>query len=276
MTYKELIEITEKGIEIWKPVVGYEGYFEISNLGRVKSVERYVMCNGHLHHVSEKLKKVTLNSMGYPCVTLCKNRKSQQIAIHRLLMMAFVPNPDNKPYIDHINTIITDNRFSNLRWVTPKENSNNEITLEHFRKDANSEEQKQLRLIARKLKGGVTAPITVYQYTKDGKFVDVYQSAFEAERATGAHNTAVRYALNDSSKSAGGYMWFTSPQDNVKFKRKLPKNTKPILQYDSNNNFIKEWESLTETAKGLCININTIAKSIKTNKPCKNYMFKYK
>lgn len=276
MTYEELIKATNDGIEIWKPIEGYEGYFEISNLGRVKSLDRYVICNGHPQHIVEKIKKSIVNSMGYPCVTLCKNKKSIQTPIHRLLMKAFVPNPENKPAIDHINTIKTDNRLSNLRWVTPKENSNNETTIERFKIDANSELQKQKRLIARKLSGGVTAPITVYQYTKEGEFVAVYQSAFEAERATGVHNTAVRYALNDNSKSAGGFLWFTSPQENVIFKRKLPKNTKPVIQYSLDGIFIKEWDSLLDASRNLGYNNNMISKSINQNKPYREYIFKYK
>lgn len=261
--------------EIWKPVVGYEGYYEVSNLGRVKSVERFVLCKGFPRHVSEKIKNSTIAANGYPCVTLCKNRKSVQIPIHRILMEAFVPNPENKPAIDHINTIKTDNRLSNLRWVTFKENSNNTITLQHFSNDANLETQKQKRLATRKINKGVTAPITVFQYTKEGTFISEYPSAFEAERSTNVHNTSIRRVLNDMSKSAGGFLWFSSKQECVQYKRNLPKNTRIILQYSTEGLLLNKWESLTSVSKTLCLNKNSIVKSIKTGAPYKDFIFRY-
>ena len=280
MTQEELIVFTETGKEVWKPVVGYEGYFEISNLGRVKSVDRYVVNtardSGHQYHVAEKIKKVTINAMGYPCVTLCKDRKSKQIPIHRLLMEAFVPKPEGKNEIDHINTIKTDNSFKNLRWVTHLENMNNDTTLHHFSIDANSEQKKRERLEARKANGGETAPITVFQYTKDGEFVAKYLSTFEAQYATDISCTSIRRALNDNGQTAGGFMWFTSLQDNIKYSRRLPKNTKLILQYDSNNTVVKEWSSLSEISRTLGLNINMVSRSIKQKQPYKGYIFKYK
>ena len=125
-------------------------------------------------------------------------------------METFVPNPENKPEIDHINTDVTDYSFSNLRWVTHKENQNNSITIKHFGIDANSTIQKQRRLNTRKLNGGVTAPITIYQYSKDGKLIATYDSALEAQRVTGIHCTGIRRALDNCSQTAGGFMWFSS------------------------------------------------------------------
>lgn len=276
MTYEELLKLTEAGVEIWKPIKGYEGYFEISNLGRVKSIERYVTCKDHPHHVKEKIKNIHFNRNNYPCVTLCKEGTSRDKLLHRLLMEAFVPNPENKPEIDHINTDVTDYSFSNLRWVTHKENQNNSITMEHFSIDANSTIQKQRRLNTRKTNGGITAPITVYQYTKEGEFVASYNSTFEAQRATGIHCTGIRRALDNCSQAAGGFMWFTSIQNNIKYQRNLPKNVKPILQFNTNFEKLHEWPSLTEASKVLQLDINMITKSIKNHQPYKGYIFEYK
>ena len=280
MTYEELLELTDAGIEIWKPVPGYEGYYEISNLGRVKSVERYIISKardgGHPQHIPEKIKSTALTNTGYPAVSLSKNSKVVQIPIHQILMKAFIPQPVGTTEIDHINTIKTDNRFQNLRWVTHKENMNNSITLQHFKADGNSEGQKQKRLHTRKLNGGKTAPITVYQYTKDGAFVDSYQSAFDAQRATGIYCTAIRRALDDPTLAAGDYIWFTSPQENTHYVRRLPKNTKTIIQYDLSGNFIQEWDSATEIKRSLGLDNTMIAKSIARNQSYKGYIFKYK
>ena len=114
--------------EIWKPIKGFEGFYEISNLGRAKSLERtYKTRNNKTWHVNEKFLKIT-PFHGYPAVVLSKNSVCRRYAIHRLIAEAFIPNPENKPFIDHINTNTMDYRLSNLRWVTAKENSNNPIT----------------------------------------------------------------------------------------------------------------------------------------------------
>ena len=107
--------------EIWKPIKGYEGLYEISNLGRVKSLN-------YKGTGKEKILKNTENSKGYLMVCLTKNGKQKLFKIHRLVAEAFIPNPENKPCIDHINTIKNDNRVENLRWVTNEENNNNPLT----------------------------------------------------------------------------------------------------------------------------------------------------
>ena len=91
--------------EIWKDVKGYEERYQVSNLGRIRSVR--IM--GYF------LK-------GYCYVVLSKNRKTQYTAIHRLVAQTFIPNPLNKPFVNHINGNPKDNRPENLEWCTQKEN----------------------------------------------------------------------------------------------------------------------------------------------------------
>ena len=148
--------------EIWKPVVGYEGLYEVSNLGRVKSVERYVP-----RHVRGRIKEVHSGSGGYPCVTLCKNRKSRVTPLHRIIALAFIPNPDNKPFIDHIDTDVTNYSLSNLRWVTPKENANNVLTMQHCRDNTYISEVANRSNATKIIKNTPNAPKKVYQYAMD-------------------------------------------------------------------------------------------------------------
>lgn len=96
--------------EIWKDIAGYEGYYEISNLGRVRNSLKRV--------ITKKL-----NGNGYFRLILYKNKVQKNKTIHRLLAEAFIPNPENKPQVNHINGIKTDFRLQNLEWVTGKENS---------------------------------------------------------------------------------------------------------------------------------------------------------
>ena len=109
--------------EIWKPIRDYEGLYEVSNLGRIKRL-------GNDKNRKEKILKPYKNKLGYLRVTLSKDNKVKYMFIHRLVAIAFIPNPENKPCIDHINTIPSDNRVENLRWATYKENMNNELTKE--------------------------------------------------------------------------------------------------------------------------------------------------
>lgn len=117
--------------EIWKDiyfiengtVLDYRGLYQVSNLGRVKSLN-------YNHTGQERILKARFQSKGYKVVNLYKNRKTKRFLVHRLVAQAFLPNPENKECVDHINTIKTDNNVKNLRWCSYKENINNPLTLE--------------------------------------------------------------------------------------------------------------------------------------------------
>ena len=106
-------------MEIWKYISEYGEDYQVSNLGRVRSLKRKNI----------KIMNIKINRHGYCTVYLTKNGMLKTVTVHRLVAKAFIPNPENKPCIDHINTIKTDNRVENLRWVTHKENCNNELTI---------------------------------------------------------------------------------------------------------------------------------------------------
>ena len=102
-------------MEIWKEIKGYEGLYEVSSEGRVRKLIKG-------NYLTFK------NSNGYQRVGLCIHSKQKWFLVHRLVAQAFIPNPDNKPEVDHINCDRNDNIVENLRWVTSKENNNNPIT----------------------------------------------------------------------------------------------------------------------------------------------------
>ncbi len=110
--------------EVWKDIKGYEGLYQVSNLGRVKRLERWVSCvDGRERCYPEKIVTQTLQSRGYYQCNLNDaggaNRKAR--LIHRLIAEAFVPNPENYPEVDHIDRDSTNNDLSNLRWATKQQ-----------------------------------------------------------------------------------------------------------------------------------------------------------
>lgn len=109
--------------EIWKDIKGYEGLYQVSNLGNVKSLERYVNHFSGTRKVQEKILKPVIDNTGYYVVSLWKNNKHSRAHIHRLVAESFIINNDNKPYINHIDGNKLNNNIGNLEWCTPKENN---------------------------------------------------------------------------------------------------------------------------------------------------------
>lgn len=139
--YKDIIEnnkrneqnldwLYEENDEEWRDIEGFEGLYRVSNTGKIKALERLVENNGGMQHKHERILKENYGSRGL--VVLCKDGKTYPMLSHRIVAKAFIPNPENKPEVDHIDTNFHNNNANNLKWVTHKENSNNELTKMHI------------------------------------------------------------------------------------------------------------------------------------------------
>ena len=192
--------------EIWKDVVGYEGLYQVSNLGRVKSLRVKRHADGIM---TTKIRK-----NGYAFIFLHINNKRIWKSVHRLVAQAFIPNPDNKPQIDHIDGNPSNNIVTNLRWATGKENMNNPITLKRmsfsmggernpFYGKKHTEETKKHLSEKAKERGG----IPVVQYTKDGLFIKVWEHATFAGKTLGISSSSISACCLGKRKSIGGYTW---------------------------------------------------------------------
>jgi len=94
----------------WKPIKGYKGLYKISSLGQVRRIDTGLIL------------KYCINSSGYPVLNLCRDGIQKLYLLHRLIALAFIPNPENKPHVNHKNSVRTDFSINNLEWVTSSEN----------------------------------------------------------------------------------------------------------------------------------------------------------
>lgn len=159
--------------EVWKNVVGYEGYYDVSNLGRVKRLETEHM--------------LTPQEMrGYYKVGLCVYSELKYFYIHRLVAEAFIPNPDNLPCINHKDESRNNNCADNLEWCTHKYNMT-------------------YGTIQQRISDTQNKPII--QKTKDGKEVGSFKSALQVEKELGINYSNIRQCVRGNRKSAGGFLW---------------------------------------------------------------------
>ncbi len=122
-------------MEIWENIRGYVGAYQISNLGSVRSIDRCVKySNGYKRKHKGKTKIPYKNKHGYYFLHLCKKNILKNYTIHRLVAIAFLPNPHNYPCINHINGVKADNRIENLEWCTIKMNNRHAVKLGLTRK----------------------------------------------------------------------------------------------------------------------------------------------
>ena len=107
-------------MEIWKDVVGYEGYYQVSNFGNIRSVDRVIYSDklhiGTKRKLDGKMLKPYVNAHGYLALTLTKNGKEKSLRVHRLVAEAFIKNPNNYDQINHIDGNKTNNKVENLEW----------------------------------------------------------------------------------------------------------------------------------------------------------------
>lgn len=153
--------------EIWKPVVGYETLYKVSNYGRVVSTQF------HGREGCKLMSQITGHG-GYKFAKIRDWKRNIAVTypVHRLVAEAFIPNPNNKPYVDHIDTVITNNNVSNLRWVTSYENSHNPITLERISK--NIIEYNKSEKHKKDTSEAISIPVEVYN--KEGTLIGDYPS----------------------------------------------------------------------------------------------------
>ena len=173
----------------WRDVIGYEGLYQVSDEGKVRSL------NYNKTGEVRELKLIPAKD-GYLVVCLHKNGHQREGKVHKMVALAFIPNPDDKPCIDHINGNKQDNRVENLRWATVFENNNNPVTKARMKGIQNG----------RQLNRADCSKV-VYQYDLNWKLINKYPSASEAARQMGCHFDTITKACRGVRNKALNYYW---------------------------------------------------------------------
>ena len=173
--------------EIWKDIQGYEGLYQISNLGRIKSLERMIITSNNItKKISEKILKPCLRKNGYYSIVLQKNNKSKYYTIHRLVAKEFIPNPNNLPQVNHKDENKTNNNVNNLEWCTSKYNIN-----------YGSHNERQ----------SLSRSKTVYQYSLDKKLLNVWKNTHDVNYKLGYHQGNIAACCRGERKTAYNCIW---------------------------------------------------------------------
>jgi hypothetical protein len=182
--------ICMKEEEIWKDIVKYEGYYQASNLGRIKSVKRYVHRGfmNDLKTVPEKIRQASLDKHGYLTIRLHINGTRKNYFIHRLIAETFLENIEKKPQVNHIDGDRKNCHLSNLEWVTQSEN------IKH-----------SFKFMGRIASGGAIAYKPIIQKDMDGNVLNSYKSITDAIKKTKINNISA--CLKGKYLHAGNYKW---------------------------------------------------------------------
>lgn len=166
-------------LEVWKDIQGYEGVYQVSNLGRVRSLDRRVSHpKGGKRFNKGQIIKPGINLQGYLFVQLSIGSKICTKRVNRLVAEAFIPNPENLPVVNHKDKNRVNNSVDNLEWCTVKYNNRYSRAKE------------------------------VLQFDKNGNFIAAWDAVTDASRATGINKgNIVQCCKGKRHKTAGGYIW---------------------------------------------------------------------
>lgn len=206
--------------ERWLPIIGYEGIYEVSSFGRIRSIDRIAIISrsGKIHKRAIKGQIIKPNvgkSNSYQYISLSKiGQKLKRARVHKIVALAFLPNPNEYKMINHKDGNTLNNSVENLEWCTASYNNTYNGAVEKrmatrmARYPKGTDKSLALKSQATKnRRGSRGAEIRVAQYTLDGELIKVYQSAVYAGRELGIWPQNIRTCLYGRYKTSGGFIW---------------------------------------------------------------------
>jgi len=229
--------------ERWEDIVEFKGTYMVSDLGNVINLKTGKLLSKHIV------------GRGYIQYPLHKNGKVKHLLAHRLVLLAFVPNPQNKPQTNHKNGIKTDNWVGNLEWATQSEN------------------------MIHALNNGLNKRrISILQYSKDWVLLNEYKSLIDAKNSTGISVSAISSCINKRYKTGGGFIWVKSLNKDVFNENDyLDNKSKAVICYDKNLNIISSYRSIANASSETKISPSNISLVCNNKrKTAGGYLWKYK
>jgi len=192
----ELIKMTDdESKEIWKDIIDYEGLYQISNLGRVKSLSRKIINSRRKGYIKERILKFALNSDGYKYICLHKNNKGYTHRIHKLVAIMFINNINNKSEVNHIDGNKQNNNVNNLEWCTRKENILHGYKNNLYKYKGHLKKYSEMRRIK------------VVQLSKNNKIINIFNNMLLASKILKINQGNISNCIHGKQKIAGGYKW---------------------------------------------------------------------
>ena len=233
-------------VEIWKNIAGYEGRYQVSNLGQIRSVSRWVNAPQERRlFVEGRILSLQRSKVGYVYVSLLgENQKQKRWLVHRLVALTFIPNPCNYPTVNHIDENKSNNRVSNLEWCSYSYN------ISYGKGNENRKESKKKK---------------IEMYNREtGEYIKTFNSIDEASEITGVNRTTIsEVAANRyGRRSAGGYIWrFGSEserkkrglRDEIVVLERYPRKRKVEMLNKETEEVIRTFNSISEAANSLNI-----------------------
>lgn len=248
--------------EKWRSVVGYEGQYEVSNYGNIRSVDRAVDKGRYLSSRKGIPLKQHTHRKGYKEVHLCKNGKEKIFKVHRLVAFAFIPNPDNLPQINHKDENPANNSVGNLEWCDGSYNIN---------------------YGGRNKRISEKVGFSINQFTTDGVFVRKFSSVRQAANETGIkYPSILETARGGRCKSAGGFLWvYDSGKDDIpkrvaEFKKSYNSQHKTIVHSSLTGDVIGVYQSLSEAHNATGLAKSTLMRYLHKKVACPNGRWDYK
>lgn len=244
--------------EEWRDIKGYEGYYQVSSNGRVRSLDKTVYRkNGTTCFCKGRIIKQNDQGAGYLSVHLCKDGLHNTTLVHRIVALNFIPNPDSKLQVNHIDGNKHNNMVSNLEWCTGKENMKHAMNVLGYN-------PKEIRHVYQPKGEGNANNIKIVQLNLDYTLVKIWCSASEATRQFGFAKNQIETCILTlhgnkvkAITSVGGYRWmyYDDYVKGVRYEESHRKHMKTICQLDpKTNKHISTFRSCTDVQRklGIC------------------------